>query len=148
MNIAGTIRQLKLLHTFLLVVLVLGIIGASVYAANTEMPQNEDLERTGSVVAVIISVACLLAGFNIFKKKMLEARNEETPVVRVRKYLAACIIWWALIEFPAILSVVLFLQTGYYSFIALSTLHWLILLVFMPRKSNIAVLLRLTEKDL
>lgn len=148
MNIAGTIRKLKFQHTVFLVLLVLAIAGALVYTASATVAENENLERTGSVVAVILSVACLLVGFNLFKRKMMEARNLELPEMRIRKYFTACMIWWSLIYLPGIVALALFVITSYYSFAALAVLHCLILLAFMPRKGNIAVLLRLTEKDL
>ncbi|WP_127131526.1 hypothetical protein [Pseudoflavitalea rhizosphaerae] len=147
MNIAGTIRKLKFQHTVFLVLLVLAITGALVYTASAVITENEDLERTGSAVAVILSVACLLIGFNFFKRKMMEARNIELPEMRMRKYFAACMIWWSLIYLPGIVALALFVLSAYYSFVALAILHCLILLAFMPRKNNIVLLLRLTEKD-
>lgn len=148
MNIAGTIRKLKFQHLLFLVLLILAIGGSLVYTSTTAIVENEELERTGSVVAVILSVACLLVGFNLFKRKMMESRKLELPEMRIRKYFAACMIWWSLIYLPAIIALALFVLTAYYSFLALAILHCLILLVFLPRKDNIAVLLQLTEKDL
>ena len=148
MNIAGTIRKLKFQHTIFLVLLVVAMAGALVYTGTTGIAENEDLERTGSAVAVILSVACLLIGFNLFKRKMMEARSLDLPEMRIRKYFTACMIWWSLIYLPGIVALALFALTAYYSFVALAVLHCLILLAFMPRKDNIAVLLRLTEKDL
>jgi hypothetical protein len=148
MNIAGTIRKLRFQHLLFLVLLILAIAGSLVYTGTAAIAENEELERIGSVVAVILSVACLLVGFNLFKRKMTEARNLELPEMRMRKYFTACMIWWSLIYLPAIITLALFVLTAYYSFLALAILHCLILLVFMPRKDNIAVLLRLTEKDL
>lgn len=147
MNIAGTIRKLKLQHTVFLVLLVLAIAGALVYTTSAAIAENEDLERTGSAVAVILSVSCLLIGFNLFKRKIMEARNIELTEMRMRKYFTACMIWWSLIYLPGIVALALFVLTAYYSFVALAILHCLILLAFMPRKGNIVLLLRLTEKD-
>lgn len=148
MNIAGTIRKLKFQHMVFLVLLVVAIAGALVYTGTAGIAENENLERTGSAVAVILSVACLLPGFNLFKRKMMQARSQELPEMRIRKYFTACMIWWSLIYLPGIVALALFVLTAYYSFVALALLHCLILLAFMPRKDNITVLLRLTEKDL
>lgn len=148
MNVTGIIRKLKLQHRVFLVLLILAITGALVYTGTTPVAGNEDLERTGSVVAVIISVACLLVGFNLFKRKMMEARALEPAENRTRKYFTACMIWWSLIYIPALIALALFVLTSYYSFVALAILHWLILLAFTPRKENLIVLLRLTDKDI
>ncbi|MBO9632581.1 MAG: hypothetical protein J7578_05640 [Chitinophagaceae bacterium] len=148
MNITGIIRKLKFQHSIFLVLLILAIVGAFLYTGTASIVEDEHLERMGSVVAVIISVACLLVGFNLFKRKMMEARNMEPAESRARKYFMACMIWWSLIYLPALIALALFVLTAYYSFAALAVLHWLILLAFMPRKANIVVLLRLTDKDL
>lgn len=109
---------------------------------------DPSLERTLQVVAVIFSVALLLFGFNLFKRKMMEARNStESGETRMRLYRTACIIWWAMIEAPGLLAVVSFFITGNYAFLALAGFHVLVLLLFMPRKENIIVLLNLNTKE-
>ena len=146
---AGVIRQLKLQHTLFTVVLLLGITGAFIYAGMATIPANESLERTGSMVAVILAVGLVLLGFNLFKRKIMEARNsQESAFERTAKYAKACLVWWIMIYTPALVSLGLFICTAYYSFIALSIVLWLILFLFRPRKANIAMLVRLTEQDL
>lgn len=109
---------------------------------------DPDLERTLQVVAVVASVAVLLVGFNLFKRKMMEARNSTASgETRMRLYRTACIIWWAMIEGPGLLAVICFMITGGYAFIALAGFHILLLLVFMPRKDNIIVLLNLDSQE-
>lgn len=106
------------------------------------------LEMTLQVVAVLFSVALLLIGFNLFKRKMLEARNSSgSGVTRMALYRTACIIWWAMIEASGLLAVVSFFITGNYAFLALAGFHVLVLLLFMPRKDNIIVLLNLNAKE-
>ncbi len=106
------------------------------------------LERTLQVVAVLFSVALLLIGFNLFKRKMMEARNSTgSGITRMALYRTACIIWWAMIEAPGLLAVVSFFITGNYAFLALAGFHVLVLLLFMPRKDNIIVLLNLNAKE-
>lgn len=148
-KVSGAIRQLKFQHTLFIVILTLAIAGSIIYANAATIASNEGLERNGSVVVVLLSVAFLLVGFNLFKKNMMQARNsQESADIRTRKYANACIRWWLLIYIPALVALAFFLLTAYYSFLAMALLHWLILLVFLPRKANIAMLLRLTEKDL
>ncbi|AXY76565.1 hypothetical protein D3H65_22320 [Paraflavitalea soli] len=111
-------------------------------------PIDPTMERTLQVVAVLCSVALLLIGFNLFKRKMMEARNSTgSGETRMGLYRTACIIWWAMIEAPGLLAVVCFFITGNYAFLALAVFHVLVLLLFMPRKENIIVLLNLNAKE-
>ncbi|WP_315818845.1 hypothetical protein [Paraflavitalea speifideaquila] len=109
---------------------------------------DPSMERTLQVVAVVVTVTLLLLGFNLFKRKMMAARNStEAGEARMNAYRNACIMWWAMIEAPGLLAVVCFFMTGNYAFIALAGFHVLLLLLFMPRKANIIVLLNLTSKE-
>ena len=109
---------------------------------------DPSLERTLQVVAVVVTVASLLAGFNMFKRKIMEARNSTgNGETRMNLYRTACIVWWAMIEGPGILAVVGFFMTGNYAFVALAGFHILVLLIFMPRKENIIVLLNLNASE-
>jgi hypothetical protein len=109
---------------------------------------DPSMERTLQVVAVLFSVALLLIDFNLFKRKMMEARNSTgSGGTRMALYRTACIIWWAMIEAPGLLAVVSFFITGNYAFLALAGFHVLVLLLFMPRKDNIIVLLNLNTKE-
>jgi hypothetical protein len=109
---------------------------------------DPSLERTLQVVAVVMTVALLLLGFNLFKRKLMAAHNStEKGEERMNAYRKACIIWWAMIEAPGILAVVCFMITGNYAFIALAGFHVVVLLLFMPRKANIIVLLNLDSKE-
>lgn len=109
---------------------------------------DTSLERTLQVVTVVVSLGSLFIGFNLFKRKMMEARNSTAPgETRMNLYRTACIIWWAMIEGPGLLAVVAFFIAGNYAFIALAGFHILLLFFFMPRKENIIVLLNLNSKE-
>jgi hypothetical protein len=109
---------------------------------------NREMERSLQVGCVIASLISIVAGFNIFKRKIMLARHSDGPgVERMNKYRSACIIWWAMIEWPGLLTTTSFILTGNYAFFALAVFHIIILLVFMPRKDNIVVLLNLTSKE-
>lgn len=109
---------------------------------------DESFERILQVVCVIVSLACLLTGFTVFKKKILAARNSPAPgEQRMDQYKAACVLWWALIEGPGLLAIIGYLLTGNEAFLALAIFHIVILLAFMPRKQNIIVLLNLNGTE-
>lgn len=142
-------KALKILHlTITAGLLLFTVVMFLLFQTGQLKAVDPSLERTLQVVAVVVSVALLLVGFNIFKRKMMEARNSTAPgETRMSLYRTACIIWWAMIEGPGLLAVVCFFITGNYAFVALAAFHILILFFFMPRKENIIVLLNLNSKE-
>ncbi len=140
---------LKVIHLSLFVSLVIFTVVASVLREREFIfLADGSLEMTLQIVAVVVSMGALLTGFNLFKRRMLAARSSAEPAAeRMRQYLSACLIWWAMIEGPGLLAVIFFLLTGNYGFFALAVFHILVLLLFFPRASNIIVLLNLSSKD-
>lgn len=139
---------LRILHIALLIGMAMfNIVGLVVVRLGFHKV-DDSFQRTLQVVCIVLSTACVLGGFNIFKKRILAARNSMgTGEERMDQYRAACILWWALIEGPGLLATIGFLLSGNYAFLALAVLHILILLVFMPRKGNIIVFLNLTTQE-
>lgn len=145
----GAFKTLKILHLAIagglfifLVVLLLVSRSGRVTGADT------DLERTLQAVSVVLSVIVLLIGFNLFKRRMLQARNSQLPGAgRMDAYRKACLTWWAMIEGPGLFAGICFYLSGNFAFIALAGFHLLLLLLFMPRKENIIVLLNLNSKE-
>ena len=109
---------------------------------------DESFQRTFQLVCILVSASAVIAGFNIFKKRILAARNSNgSGEARMQQYRAACVIWWAMIEGPGLLAGIGFLLSGNFSFFVLAIVHVLILLVFAPRKANIIVFLNLDSKE-
>ncbi|WP_205508242.1 hypothetical protein [Longitalea arenae] len=109
---------------------------------------DESVQRAFQVVCILISTVCLAAGFQLFKKKMMAARNSiESGEKRMALYKTACILWWAMIEAPGILAGIGFIMTSNYAFFALALFHLLVILIFTPRKANIIVLLNLNSEE-
>jgi hypothetical protein len=142
-------KVLRILHTALLIGMAMFIIVSLVIVQQGIVTAaGESFQRIFQVVCVVVSAASLIGGFNIFKKRILEARNDMGPgEQRMDLYRAACILWWALIEGPGIMAVAGFIKTHNYAFFALAVFHLLCLLVFTPRKANIIVLLNLTSDE-
>jgi hypothetical protein len=142
-------KVLRILHTALLIGMATFNIVALIVVQKGRMPAaDESFQRTFQVVCLLASAGLLIAGFNIFKKKMLAARNDTGPgEQRMDLYRAACILWWAMIEGPGLLAVVGFILTHNFAFFALSLFHFTCLWVFTPRKANIVVLLNLTPEE-
>jgi len=142
-------KVLRILHAALLISMTVFNIVALVLVVQGIVPAaDESFQRTFQIVCILVSAASLIGGFNIFKKRMLAARNDTGPgEQRMGLYRAACILWWALIEGPGLLAVIGFILTHNYAFLALSLLHLACLFVFTPRKANIEVLLNLNAEE-
>jgi hypothetical protein len=143
-------KVLKVLHTALLIGMIIFSLIAIVLVQRNLVPASggETLERTLQVVCILVSGVMLLGGFNLFKKKMMVARNDTGPgEQRMDLYRAACILWWAMIEGPGLLAIIAYILTHNFAFFALGVFHIACLFVFSPRKANIVVLLNLSEAE-
>jgi hypothetical protein len=142
-------KVLKMLHTALLVGMIIFSIVAIVLVQRNIVPASgESLERALQVVCILVSGVMLLGGFNLFKKKMMAARNDTgAGEHRMDLYRAACILWWAMIEGPGLLATIGFILTHNFAFFALGVFHISCLFVFTPRKANIVMLLNLTADE-
>ena len=149
-NLSVSFRKLKQQHSLFLLALFCMLAGGIVFIVSAgAIDNNIELDRILQLVAVLDTVASLLLGFNIFRKKMMQARNYEgSETTRFALYRTACTVWWAMIFVPGLLGMLFFVITGSYSFVALAVVHLLILLAFMPRKDNITVLLRFSAGSL
>jgi hypothetical protein len=142
-------KILKTLHIALLMGMLIFAIAGMVVIQQQIMPvADESFQRVFQVICVIVSLSCLVIGFNIFKRKMLAARNHPgSGEKRMELYRNACILWWALVEGPGLLATIGYMLTANLSFLALAGLHILIILAFTPRKDNIIVLLNLNATE-
>ena len=142
-------RVVRILHTALLISMgMLNIIALIFVLQKFGGKADESFQRILQVVCILLSAACIIGGFTIFKKRIFAARNSLGPAEeRMELYRAACIVWWALIEGPGLLAAIGFLLSGNYAFFALSIVHVLILLAFTPRKANIILFLNLNDKE-
>src|SRR5262245_44691006 len=132
-------KTLKTLHLALgIAMIAFAFVALFVQKKGIATDKDEFLERILQVVCVIVSVASLLIGFNLFKRRMIAARNSPEPgEKRMALYLTACVTWWAMIEGPGLLAIVAYFLTGNLAFMALAIFHITTLIAFMPRKQNI-----------
>jgi len=103
--------------------------------------------KTLQVVVVLAAIGATAAGFTVFKKRIQAIGPLETVQNKIAAYRAAAIIRWALVEFPTLLSLIAFLLTGNYAFLALGIALMLLFAVLRPAKLMIVYLLKLTEKE-
>lgn len=145
----NSFQALKIVHAALVVGLTLFMI-ASYFIGDIKNSGEADksFESILQAVAAVISIGCLLGGFTIFKKQLAAARSHAgSGAERFEKYRAACIVWWAMLEGPALFATIAYFLTGNTVFLILALFHLGLLIVFMPRKDNIVLVLNLTSED-
>ena len=139
----GYYQSLRLLHTALVfgIVLFVSVIFFIVFKRSGSLV-DISLDRILQVIAVLFTGASLFIGFRLFNNRILELRRSILPVrAKLEAYRTACIIWWAMIEGPALFAAVGYYLTGNAAFFALALFHIAILVVFMPRRDNFKLLL-------
>mgnify|MGYP007024035352 CR=1 FL=1 len=140
---------LKILHMALLGGMCLVAI-VSLFLPREEF--SAGLDRSAETILQTVSAGatllCLLLGFSIFKKRLVAVHtSHEKAEKRLEMYRKAIITWWAMIEAPGLLALVGFVLTSQYAFLALGLFHVALLAIFMPRKMNIVLLLKLTAAE-
>lgn len=147
MQSGNTFKAMSILHRAMLLGLVL-LAAVSYFVKDKVATKDASLETILQAVAAIISVTMLVSGFSIFRRRLPVIRGSMEPAEKkLEKYLGACIVWWAMMEGPGLLSIICFMLTGNYAFLALGLFHAGLLALFTPRKENIIVLLNLTSDD-
>lgn len=141
-------RALQVLHGALLAgMLLLGVVSTFLIISHGPYVQLGSFEKTLQIIVVLLSVGGTAAGFTLFNKK-IQAISPMDPVKdRLNAYRAAAIVRWALIEMPTLFSLIAFLLTGNYAFLALAIALLLVFAVVRPAKMMIIYLLKLTEKE-
>ena len=140
---------IKIVHIGLLVGMAMfDIVSLIIVLQGIPVIADEPMQRNLQLGCVVLSALLLIAGFKIFKKKILAARNSTEPgEKRMEMYRAACIMWWAMIEAPGIVAGIGFIISGNFSFFALAVFHLVAMLVFAPRKANIVLFLNLNSNE-
>ena len=140
-------KALQILHMALLTGMALFSVIAVFLVTKGLIPANKALEKPLQVAALLVSVGGTAAGFALFNKRIKSIQPTDTVASRITTYRAAAILRWALIEGPVLLSIISFLLTGNYAFLALGIALMLVFVVVRPAKPVIIFLLQLNEKE-
>ena len=140
MKNGGAIKALTIIHKALLVGQILfAAVCIYIVYAKIELSPLKELDRTLQVVAIALAAAGFFVGTSLFKKKLLQARALQADTKeKFALYRTACIVQWALIEFPSIFCIVCFFLTGNYAFIALAAVLIVLFGMLAPSKTKIA----------
>jgi hypothetical protein len=143
-------KALNILHKAMLMgqVLFTAVCFYLLYSKSV-IPSLHELDKTLQVITIIFSVAGFIAGNFLFKKRLPQAKESSLPLKeKFAIYRSGCIIQWALLEAPALLSVVSFFLTGNYAFIALTAMLIILFTVLGPSKIKTAFQLGVSEEDI
>ncbi|HTE23049.1 hypothetical protein [Flavitalea sp.] len=140
----------RLIHLAqVLVVTIFGIATLIIVRKELQEPVESSVDRALQVIVVVFSGLMLFFGFKLFKNRILKIRESRINAEkRIADYRTACMVWWVMIEVPALISFACFMITGNYAFFALGIFHLMILIMFAPRKDNIILLLNVSSQEL
>ena len=146
----GAFANLRILHLSLVAsLLIFTGVAVGLKLTNTFPSLDESVDRILQVAVILVSLPALLFGFRLFKRRILEARGMNAPAYeRLMAYRSACVTWWAMIDFPGVFAIVGYLLTGNFAYLFLAAFHIMLLILFTPRKDNIAVLLNFSSEDM
>src|SRR4030095_5745766 len=100
-------------------------------------------------ITALLSVGALVIGYRMFSKKLSAVRSSTNDgILKMEEYRKAVIGWWAMIEAPAIFAIICYMMVGNYAFLALAGFHFLLMVLFAPRKDNIILLLNLNSDEI
>jgi Na+-transporting NADH:ubiquinone oxidoreductase subunit NqrB len=140
---------LRILHLSLCIgVLFFSILAFFVTRDGPFVPGDANLNRTFQGIAALLSVGALIFGYRTFNKKLVSIRSStNNGIQKMDEYRKTLIGWWAIIEAPAFFAIICFMMVGNYAFLALAGFHFLLMVLFAPRKDNIILLLNLSSDE-
>jgi uncharacterized membrane protein len=144
----GNIKALKILHSALMMGVVMfgAIVFFLVYANHTSPVTG--LDKPLQVIALILCAAGIYFSNKLFKKQIETIRQSADSVKeKINQFRAACIMQWALLEGPALFTIIAFFLTGNYALFILSGIMICALYVAGPSKQRIMQQLQLNEID-
>jgi hypothetical protein len=135
--------------------LLLGEIGFAIVVlsivliARKTINQNVELDRALQLVAVLFAIVDCVIGFRLYKKKVLALRASSLSAQeKMNGFRKASIVFWGLIEAPALFCGVCYVITGNFAFMALYAFLLIAFGVQNPFKSKVALLLNLNAEEI
>ncbi|MBK8503171.1 MAG: hypothetical protein IPL46_13710 [Saprospiraceae bacterium] len=140
-------KSLKVLHSALL--------GGIVFFAVVSIALQQDgAESVGGLVDMlmpffipVLSVAGIVGGDFVFKSRLQRIAGLDSLKDKMDGYRSALIIKFALIEGPALLTIIAFIQTGRYLYLGIALLLLMVFVYYSPKKSKLISDLQLTKND-
>jgi len=149
MQNANGIQSLNYMHKALMagICVFAGVAFYLVYS-NAMPPSMQHKDRLLQIIVLVITAAGFFIGSFLFKKKILAIRDmRNVPQDKFNAYRAACLTQWALLELPALFSIVCFYLVGNYAYLALVGILLLIFAMLAPTKQKVALQIGLTDEE-
>jgi hypothetical protein len=144
------LKSLNILHkTLLMGQLIFAAIAVFLVYTKTINAPLTSMDKALQVIAILFAVGGFSGGAAIFKKKLIQIREMQTDASeKFEVYRSASIIQWTLLEAPCIFSILSFILTGNYAFLALSFVLILLFTVLNPEKTKISLQAGISESAL
>ena len=139
-SLAGSLRNISILFTALVtgIILFAGV-SLALNSINGPFLQNDKFSKIFLGAVVILAVICLYLAHSTYNKQM---RPEMHTILslpeKLNQYRTVLIKYMSFLEGPAILSIIGFLLTGYFRFLAITFI--LLLNMFLKRPSKMRMI--------
>ena len=145
---SNDLRSINIVHKAFLIgqLLFIAIAFCLVYFKLFQATEHQ-LEKPLQLIAVIFSIGGFFAGSQIFKKRLADIRLQNNIKDKFELYRGACIIQWALIEWPCLFNIISFIVTGDYTFLYLAGALILTFVRLSPSKLKLVEDLQLSEDE-
>ncbi len=146
---SGKLKSLYKLHkVMLMALLIITFIAVGLVSFGICKGSFVNHEKIIQLVVVVVSIGGFYIGLQLFSKKLklINASGKQLQD-KISTYKSTCIIQWALIDIPAIFSLIGFLLTTNYAFLLLDILLIIVFTVLTPSKMKIIFQLRLNQQE-
>lgn len=136
----SSLKALNILHLAFLSGLVLFVLLSTylVYIGRFS-PGMQENEQLFQVFALGFAGLSIFFGNRIFKSRLMAIQNMSSLKDKINAYRGACIIRWALVEAATLFTIVCFMLTANYAFLALAVALIIVFMVLKPTKEKIFI---------
>jgi hypothetical protein len=119
-----------------------------VLIARKTINQDVQLDRALQLVAVLFAIAGCFVGFRLYKKNVLALRASDLSAQeKINGFKKASIVFWGLINAPALFCGICYVITGNFAFMGLYAFLLIAFGAQNPFKSKVALLLNLNADE-
>ncbi len=145
----GALKAMNILHLAMLAVLVaFSLISTYLVYSGNFTPSMQENQQLLQVAALALAGLGIFFGNRIFKSRLMDIQNMPTLKEKIGFYQSANIVRWALIEGAALFSIVCFLLTSNYAFLALAVALIILFMVLKPTKEKICIQTGISSQEL
>ncbi len=149
-NNTGTFKALQIIHRAMLLGMILfAAIAFFLNYSGNFPPALQQYDQVLQVIAIVLSIGGFFIGNALFKKKIFYLRESGVDLNnKLSGYRSASLLQWALLEGPALFTIICFLLVGNYAFLALAGALMILFAINTPTKIKMAMLLQISEEEI